>query len=468
MMKKIFFFFILIIVPFVVFAQNDSLPEKKHAQKQHFFSLQGQDIVKTGCFVAPLPLLSYDQDKGWQFGAMLNIYDFGNGSFYPSTRQQWVISASYYHKGSQQYSIIYDAKHLIPKVRLSVAANLDYDQATNFHGFNGYMTKYDYGQVNFWAKQKDKTNMPSEYNPIFYRVEKMTLSFKFDFSGNIVGNKLFWQAGYCFDWYKWKSVNREKINKGKKADKIFEGNTLYDYFNLWGIISPQEQKGGFSSAIRLGLKYDSRDVEVFPNKGLLAEGHVRLAPRFLGTTHAYYTYYLSLRHYVPLVNNVLIFAYRWCYRGTFGKNIPYYMMSVWSVMGQESDKEGVGGYMTVRGLLKNRVQGLDVTFFNTELRYKVFKFQLLKQNWCLAFNAFFEGGMVTRQYDMTYKGPNDDVLRKKYDEYIDTQREQFHLTAGIGVRFIVNQNLVLSVDYACPLKKQDGNGALYLYTGLTF
>lgn len=59
------------------------------------------EIVKTGYNFGPLPAVAFDADKGFQLGALLNIYDFGDGSTYPNTRQQWYMEASFFTKGSQ-------------------------------------------------------------------------------------------------------------------------------------------------------------------------------------------------------------------------------------------------------------------------------------------------------------------------------------------------------------------------------
>ena len=48
-----------------------------------------KEIVKTGYNFGPLPAIAFDADKGFQLGALLNIYDFGDGSTYPNPRQQW-------------------------------------------------------------------------------------------------------------------------------------------------------------------------------------------------------------------------------------------------------------------------------------------------------------------------------------------------------------------------------------------
>ncbi|MBQ5634858.1 MAG: hypothetical protein IIV10_00955, partial [Alistipes sp.] len=38
-----------------------------------------KEIVKKGYNFGPLPAVAFDADKGFQLGALLNIYDFGDG-----------------------------------------------------------------------------------------------------------------------------------------------------------------------------------------------------------------------------------------------------------------------------------------------------------------------------------------------------------------------------------------------------
>ena len=45
---------------------------------------QKQDIVKTGYNFGPLPAIAFDADKGFQYGALVNIYNYGDGSNYPN------------------------------------------------------------------------------------------------------------------------------------------------------------------------------------------------------------------------------------------------------------------------------------------------------------------------------------------------------------------------------------------------
>ena len=106
-----------------------------------------KEIVKTGYNYGPLPAVAFDADKGFQLGALLNIYDFGDGSTYPNTRQQWYFEASFFTKGSQQFMVSYDNRFLIPGVRWSTALTIFNDKAMDFYGFNGYMAHYDHEMV---------------------------------------------------------------------------------------------------------------------------------------------------------------------------------------------------------------------------------------------------------------------------------------------------------------------------------
>jgi len=308
-MKKGVLLFFGVLFGLNVLSQDDTNSVEKQSKK---------DIVKKGISFGPLPVVAFDQDKGLQYGGLLNIYDFGDGSHYPHPRQQWYIEASAYTKGTQQYFLTYDTKHLIPGVRMSLAGTIVYDMAMDFYGFNGYQSNYQYEDVNHWQEQKDKTNMPYEAMTAFYRLERLGITAKADFVGNIWENKLFWQAGYYFSKYRYSSINPEKINKGKAETEQFAGQTLYEKYIDWGIIPEQEKEGGFTSALRMGLMYDTRDFEAAPSRGIWTEANITLAPQFLGTTHAYYRYMLNFRHYVPVIEDQLTFAYRLNYQGSIG------------------------------------------------------------------------------------------------------------------------------------------------------
>lgn len=442
-----------------------------------------KEIIKKGLNFGPLPVVAFDADKGLQLGALLNIFDFGDGSNYPNTRQSLYLEASFFTKGSQLFVISYDNKFLIPGVRWSTSAVLTNEKAMDFYGFNGYMSYYDHEKVKFGNDKDNKLNYI--YTPK-YRLNRINFNFKTDFTGNIWNNKLFWEAGYHLNNIKAgyddrQALNLDKINKGKDDYKKFPETepTIFDLYRRWGIISEDEAWGGFSSALRLGLLLDTRDKEGAPSKGIWAEAHVTLAPDWLGTTHPYYRYSATFRHYVPIVkNDVLTFAYRLNYEGTFGNSAPYYMLPFITVMGATYDRDGMGGYRTVRGIMRDRVQGLDMATYNVELRWRFVNFRKWNQNIAFGLNLFSDGTMVTRNYDMSFRGAEEH--RAEYDEYMaksGLSKDRPHITVGAGLRFIMNQNFIVAFEYGMPIskfssdkaiKKQDGNGAFYINTGYLF
>ena len=443
-----------------------------HAQK-------GEEIIKTGYNFGPLPAVAFDADKGFQLGALLNIYDFGDGATYPNPRQQWYFEASFFTKGSQLYTVSYDSKFLIPDTRFSTTLTVTNDKAMDFYGFNGYMSYYDYEKVDA-GKNNDDMYL---YSPK-YRINRVAALFKTDFIGNLWNKKLFWEAGYHLSYFKQGAIDRAKINKNKDENKIFPDSepTLYEQYREWGVISDKEADGGINSTLRAGLLYDTRDKEAAPSRGIWAEAHVTMAPKWLGTENPYYKYSATFRHYLPIIkNDVLTFAYRLNYQGTFGKDAPYYVLPYITTMGQSYDRDGMGGFRTIRGIMRNRVQGLDMASYNAEFRWRFTTFTLWNQNISFGLNAFSDGTMVTKEYDMSFKRTVADFAseaeysksKREYDEYMAKGQggDAPHITVGGGFRFIMNQNFIVCLEYGKPvgkLAKQDGNGAFYINTGYLF
>ena len=440
------------------------------------FSQEKEQIVKTGLNVGPLPAVAYDADKGFQLGAVIQLFDYGDGHNYPNYDSKLYMEASFFTKGSQLYQLRYDNKELIPGIRWCSAARLNIDKAYDFYGFNGYESNYSYTSVDMGKQGKSYLFSP------FYRIARTEFLFKSEFIGDITRN-FKWEAGIFANYHKIGTINYDSINKGKSdTEKFPEGKlTLYDYYKGLGAISESEANGGFSGGIRLGLTYDSRDKEGAPSRGIWAEGHVAMAPKFLAK-NPYYRYSLTFRHYLPIVkNDKLTFAYRLNYEGTLGKTAPFYVLPYMTVMGERSDNEGMGGFFTVRGIMRSRVIGLDTATYNMELRWRFVNFSLWNQNIALGLSAFSDGTMVTRDRDISalnvvrphmasYDPLNPELLTSE-------KKDHLHITFGAGFRFIMNENFIVAFEYGTPLThfqknsplyNQDGTGAFYVNIGYLF
>jgi len=410
----------------------------------------------------PLPIVAFDADRGFQYGGLLNVFDYGRGrESFPNPRQHWYLEYSRFTRGTQQFFLTYDTRTLIPNVRMSLAATLWIDPAKDFYGFNGYQAIFD-----------------AEKPTAFYRIDRRMMSLKADFVGNLPWNNWFWQASYYFSSIRNRPLDKAWFNEGRPTNEQFHDITLFEHYVNWGIIPKDQKNGGFTSGPRFGIMYDSRDFEAAPSRGIWAEANILLAPSFLGTTHPYNRYMLMFRHYIPLPNERLVFAYRLNYQGTIGNFLPYYIMPVFSKIGREWDRDGLGGYRTIRGIMRTRVQGLDKAFFNAELRWRFFDFQVARQNVTLALNTFVDGGMVTRNFDNRFRPSQETVEQwgeegllenfRLFNQHIDRNRNGLHSAFGGGFRLIINQNFIVAIDAARPFNRQDGRGGFYVNTGYLF
>ena len=138
------------------------------------------------------------------------------------------------------------------------------------------------------------------------------------------------------------------------------------------------------------------------------------------------------------------------------------------------DHDGFGGYNTIRGVMRGRLQGQSVCYFNAELRWKFFETRVLDQDLAFGANIFFDGGRVLKEYtDVsvdadTWKVPV--AAGKIPEQLVKGAPESFHLSAGGGLRAILNRNFIISLDYGQAFNRQDNRrgGSLYFNTGFLF
>ena len=446
--------------------------EKKEKAKKEVKYNEDGEIIKTGLNFGPLPVVAFDADRGFQYGALLNIYNFGDGSTYPNPKQWWYIEASAYTGGTWNLYLNYDNREIFENGRLSICTNYSNESALDFYGFNGYQSIYTYGIDDFFKNNPDEFTFDDSDKGVkafdkfangagkapkgFYRYSRQSFRAKADLTGEIADN-FYWEAGYTFYWLK----HGEFAPDGYKP----VDGSLYQLYKDWGILN-DTGANQFVSAIKAGLMYDSRNVQNNPTRGIWAEAHGIVAPKWLGSSMDSYKISATFRQYIPLGTEKLTFAYRLAYQGFLGKNTPWYLMPFYSNMGYTRDYDAIGGYRTVRGLMLDRVQGLHTGFYNAELRWRFVDFQMANQNIAFALSAFTDGAHVFKGYDLSNK---TGVKQELYKKYIDTSRKDgLHSSVGGGLRFIMNQNFIVAFEYARCLNKQDGKGAFYINTGFLF
>ncbi len=448
--RSILFTFLILLFAFSVTAQETGKKKNKKSKKE---KTTKTSKIKKGWNLGALPVVSFDSDLGFQFGALMNLYDYGDGSKYPNFEQSLYVEASYFTRGSGIFRINYDTRKLIKGVR--VYADLSYmpDQIYAFYGFNGYDAVYH----SAWIDKND----PGYVTKVFYRYKRKFFRAKVDFRGNFGNGKLHWVLGAGLYSINVSNVNLAKLNKGKSAaDMLPDTATLYDKYLSWGVIPQNERNGGTFTILKTAFEYDSRDNEANPNKGIWFSTVLAGAPRFLSNMNkGFLKLSITQRQYITLFKNTLFFDYRLGAQFTLAGSSPFYISPlIFYAHSTKAYNEGLGGSSTLRGVLRNRVIGKGIAYGNFELRWKFVKFTLANQNFYLGINTFFDSGMVIQKSVVNTTNVPPAVL----SEYFKTGTEKLHNSVGIGLKIAMNENFIVSVDYGKALNAQDGNHGIYI------
>jgi len=422
-----------------------------------------QDKVKTGFSLGGVPAVAYDSDIGFLYGAIVNLYWFGDGSRYPKYDHSVYLEWSRTTKGKGINQITYDTDKLIPGIRSFFEATYRIDKALDFYGFNGYQAVYDMDY------EKNTMNPEGYANRLYYRYSRNILRLTADFQGEIIGQKLRWLGGIAYYGSQIDSVDIDDLNEGKEED-LLSHNSLYGSFVEWGMIPEDQASGGGHTLLKAGLVYDTRDNEPNPFSGIWTEMQLHFAPAFMSTTdYGYARLVLTHRQYFTLIPDRMSLAYRLSYQGTLFGEMPFYMLPMVYNTAPKLTKDGVGGSKTVRGIRRNRVVGDGFAFGNFELRGKILRTTLFKQNFYIALSAFADAGMVVKKYDFDSSGMPDELPDDLPDQILDLDAKEVpHVGFGGGIHFALNQNFIVSADYGLSAKKEDGDSGLYINLNYLF
>jgi outer membrane protein assembly factor BamA len=460
--------------------------------------------VKTGWNFGALPSVAFDADLGFQGGALANIYYYGDGSQYPEYIHSIYAEAAYTTKNYGIFRVNYDSKYLIPNHRLTLDMTYQPDAMCDFYGFNGYQTVYNQN-LHKWKKDQSKMGDPAEYQSrAFYKYKRDLFRFAADMEGTIYKN-IKWNAGLGVLGYMIDECDIAMLNGKNEFDpslpladqKAMNANVegLYEKYVKWGIIDQNEAHGGWHPYLRAGLTYDSRDQRTCPTKGIYADAFFTYTAAFgeqatAGYNHLQFNF--NFRHYVPVYRDRVTFAYRVGTQNNIAGKSPFYMNTYLNTLFiQRVMYEGLGGANSLRGIMRNRILANGFAYANVELRTKVAMFDIGKQHFYIGLAPFFDLGVITQPYELdeeaiknayakdvlettaqailgqdvvmplplssyfaTYKTDNDPL--GVTTEHLDKSKTYLpHMAAGVGLKVAMNENFVLSVDWAMALNKQD-------------
>lgn len=410
---------------------------------------------KKGWNFGLLPTITYNTDQGFQYGGLVNFYHYGDGSRYPKYDHSLYFELSRYTKGSGINRFFYDSDRLIKGLRTTVDLSYLTEKALDFWGFNGYNSVYKPQ----WETQGEEGYI----SRMFYKHERQMFRFKVDLQGKLGENdNWLWLGGFGVYRFWINDVNIQDINEGKSGEDLIDvdATSLFSNYKDWGVISQEEAKGGWVNYLKAGIVYDSRDARAFPAKGIWSEAVIRWAPGFLGQEnfdHSRFT--MAFRYYVTLAKDRLVFANRFLVQHTLWGEVPFYMKpNIATSYLANTTSQGLGGFNSLRGILRHRVVGDGIAFSNFELRWKIYQFRFINQNFYIGTNLFFDTGLVTQEVKLNLEG----VPELERDDYFKENAEKLHNSVGLGLKIAMNENFIVSADFGKALNKQDGNSGFYV------
>ena len=411
-----------------------------------------QEIVKQGWNFGPLPVVGWDSDLGFQYGACVDIFNYGDGTNYPSYNYKMNLEASTYTGGSSLLRCYGDFKTLIPDGKLFFDCTYFNAKKFDFYGFNGYASPYMPGHLYpVYGEVLDEGTTSA-----FYWMKRNQFRLVTSVQRRITGN-LHWAAG--FGYY--------NIQTGNVKINGYENQmTLYDLYRKFGLIRENEAHGGNVLQLKAGLVYDTRDHDSDPTRGVNIEATLVGAPDIIdrkGYSNLGFTFVGS--QYVPVWKDKLTFAYRLGIQTKLAGEIPYYFINnLNTLFFRKVYTEGLGGNASVRGINRNGVVGNGMAWLNTEFRWRIVNFRFINQNFHIALNPFFDMGQVIQPYRLeeqkaayeAWRVPDGGPVKEEGNPFYSNAEEQLHATAGCGLKIVMNRNFVISVEMARALDNRDG------------
>lgn len=401
-----------------------------------------KEIIKKGWNFGPLPVVGWDSDLGFQYGACVDIFNYGDGTNYPSYNYKVNLEASTYTGGSSLLRCYGDFKTLIPDGKLFFDCTYFNAKKFDFYGFNGYASPY-FTPAALGVPEGEKSE--------FYWMRRNQFRLVTSVQRRITGN-LHWAAGFGYYNILTDNVNLEGYN-GQ--------HTLFQLYRDANLIRDNEADGGNVLQLKAGLVYDTRDHDSDPTRGVNIEATLVGAPDIIdrkGYSNLGFTFVGS--HYVPVWKDRLTFAYRLGIQAKLAGEIPYYFINnLNTLFFRKVYTEGLGGNASVRGINRNGVVGNGMAWLNTEFRWRIVGFRFINQNFHIALNPFFDMGEVIQPYRLedqkkAYLAAGGEL--NPLNPFYSGNEEKLHATAGCGLKIVMNRNFVISFEMARALDNRDG------------
>jgi len=401
-----------------------------------------------------IPALAFDSDLGFKYGAVVNLFDYGESKSPPHYRQYLFLKLTNTTNGTLNLQALLESETLINKAKVLAEASYLVDRKLDFFGFNGTDAVY-----NPEFTEPDSDNFRNNF---FYAHHRNFLRLRFDVQKYLAGSRFSLLTGFTFHHFGISLAREERKDKGDNSSSDgFQHPTLFENYNNWGIIQPEESSGGNISLFSLGLIYDSRNDPCYCTDGKWFDAVFNYSPTFLGDA-GFSKLILTYRQHTSFFKDKITFSFRVTSQQKLSGEIPFYFVPTFYDSRLSSD--GVGGAFNLRGALRNRIAADGFVTGNFEIKFKTLDFKLLNQYFSTSISGFYDNAYITQ----TYKLNSENVPEVEKPVYFNPGRQKMQHTFGPGLYIVFNKNNVITINYGMAANKQIGTSGLYIGSSLLF
>lgn len=316
---------------------SQSNAQEKNGIVQKFiqkFVSSKKDSSRSGSFVV-LPAIGYAQETGFEYGIA------GTYNFY--------IDKENLDSRTSNVTLI---GTLTTKKQKNIKLTSDIWTKNNDYHILSEMRFRDW-PFNFYGIGNDTWKSDEDYlDQKLYRI------------------KLDGEKRFAPNFYAGLNLNYENFQfNDMEAGGVFESPEVYG------------KEGGQYLAIGVSALYDTRNNTTYTTKGFYSRAKYSVAPNLFGKDNFIGNQVeIDLRGFYPITKQLTVAA-QGLYRGTYGKNVPFYVM------------RDLGGDMTMRGYYLGRYKDKNYLTAQAELRYRFHP--------RIGINGFLgTGSTFSKQHDM--------------------------------------------------------------------
>jgi outer membrane protein assembly factor BamA len=403
---------------------------------------------RTGWDLQGLPIVNFNTDEGFGYGALVMLVDRGDGSHEPFRSS---LLAQFFQTTRQVAShlLVFDAPRFLGSPwRVGVEAAYIRARFAPYYGLGNTA-----GRVPEYATCDDRDALKGNPdlcpgNPDFRGLRYYTYDLKSLPRLRLNLRRAVARAWNLFLGYRLRPDRAVPRYAPEDLGQSGDSKLLEDVKAgvLEGFGDGEARRlPARTSEVLAGLQYDTRDIEAAPSSGMFHELSVRGGAGPLGSQFDYWGATLHARVYGPVLpgSRRLVAGGRVLF-DVMGGEVPFTLLPFF---GGLEGKDGLGGVYSARGLLLRRFQGPAKLLLNGELRWTPLSRELLGQQFGFTLVGFMDSGRVWRDLHFREGGG-------------------LKASAGGGLRIAWNREFVIRADYGVGLS--ESTSGFYLDFGHLF